>query len=226
MISSQEYLPCFLQFYSEMKKEYERISLSAKDIQDRKDLIQFVRNKLKNREFEEDQDQQEAGQSYYDTGFQIEIFGSYGSGLSTKNSDIDMRVNDPYTYRYLNLGQISANLTFVKGYYRNKNPIHWTGPKSKNKRSRLEVIEYLSKARVPILKMKDRVTQIEFDISQGSSSVNNRHIAICRESQKLYPQLKTLVLILKKYLANRDCDKSYSGGISSFLLFYMVLAYF
>ena len=37
-----------------MKKEYERISLSAKDIQDRKDLISFVRNKLKNREFEED----------------------------------------------------------------------------------------------------------------------------------------------------------------------------
>ena len=57
MISSQEYLPCFLQFYSEMKKEYERISLSAKDIQDRKDLISFVRNKLKNREFEEDQDE-------------------------------------------------------------------------------------------------------------------------------------------------------------------------
>ena len=61
MISSQEYLPCFLQFYSEMKKEYERISLSAKDIQDRKDLISFVRNKLKNREFEEDQDEQDAG---------------------------------------------------------------------------------------------------------------------------------------------------------------------
>jgi hypothetical protein len=33
-------------------------------------------------------------------------------------------------------------------------------------------------------------------------------------------------LTLKKYLANRDCDKSYSGGISSFLLFYLVLAYF
>ena len=38
--------------------------------------------------------------------------------------------------------------------------------------------------------------------------------------------MKSLVLILKQYLANRDCDKSYSGGISSFLLFYMVLAYY
>jgi DNA polymerase sigma len=33
-------------------------------------------------------------------------------------------------------------------------------------------------------------------------------------------------LVLKKYLANRDCDKSFTGGISSFLLFYMVLAYY
>jgi DNA polymerase sigma len=62
------------------------------------------------------------------------------------------------------------------------NSFHWTGPKSKNKLSRLEVTEYLNKARVPILKMKDRKTQIEFDISQGSSSVNNRHISICRRS--------------------------------------------
>ena len=34
-------------------------------------------------------------------------------------------------------------------------------------------------AKVPILKMKDTLTDIEFDISQGSSSVNKRHIEIC-----------------------------------------------
>lgn len=147
-----------------MKEEFNQISLSQQDIQDRKDLIQFVRNKIRNREFEDGEEAIVPGQSYYDTGLQIEIFGSYGSGLSVKSSDIDMRVNDPYTYRYLNLDIVSKNLTFVKGQFR-KDFIHWTGPKSKNKQSRLEVIEYLNKARVPILKMRDKNTEIEFDIS-------------------------------------------------------------
>ena len=35
-----------------------------------------------------------------------------------------------------------------------------------------------------------------------------------------------VVLILKEYLEKRGCQSSYDGGISSFLLFYMVLAYF
>jgi DNA polymerase sigma len=86
-----------------MKNEFNQISLNVNDIQERKELICFVRNKLRNREYEDGEDPGEIGQSFYDTGLQIEIFGSYGSGLSTKNSDIDMRVNDPYTYRYLNL---------------------------------------------------------------------------------------------------------------------------
>ena len=74
--------------------------------------------------------------------------------------------------------------------------------------------------------MKDKVTGIEFDVSQGSSAVNKRHIEICRRSQKYYSGLKTLVLSLKKYLEVRSCHKTFTGGISSFLLFYMVLAFY
>lgn len=35
-----------------------------------------------------------------------------------------------------------------------------------------------------------------------------------------------LVLTLKKYLEVRSCHKTFTGGISSFLLFYMVLAFY
>ena len=43
----------------------------------------------------------------------LEVYGSYAAGLSTKTSDLDMRVNDFYTYRELNMVQIGKNLTHV-----------------------------------------------------------------------------------------------------------------
>lgn len=67
-MSSQDNLPCFQKFYQDMKAEYKKISLSQEDIKDRKELIQFVRNKLRNREYEEDDEPWQPGQSYYDTG--------------------------------------------------------------------------------------------------------------------------------------------------------------
>lgn len=65
---------------------------------------------MKNRNFEFEES------SYYDTGIGVELYGSFAAGLSTKNSDLDMRVNDFYSYRYLNLEKIANCLTFVPGF--------------------------------------------------------------------------------------------------------------
>ena len=88
------------------------------------------------------------------TGLDLEVFGSYAAGLSTTGSDIDIRVNDFYTYRYVNLDRISQNLTFDP-----ENPDNWS------KTSRLEILDFLRHARVPIVKMRDKKTKIEFDLS-------------------------------------------------------------
>lgn len=159
---------------------------------------------------------------YYDSGLDLEVFGSYAAGLSLKGSDIDVRVNDFFTYRYLNLEKIGKNLTYSEECIGDRRePKIWS-----RSTARLELIEYFKQAKVPVLKMQDKVTGIEFDVSQGSSAVNKRHISICRRSQKLYGGLKALVLTLKKYLETRSCHKTFTGGISSFLLFYMVLAFY
>jgi DNA polymerase sigma len=126
-----------------------------------------------------------------------------------------MRINDFYNYRFLNLEKIAKSLTFVPG------EDSW----SCGKKSRLQVLDHLKQAKVPILKMRDKKTQIEFDISQGSSSVNNRHIQICRAALQKYQNFKTLVLVFKDYLKKRDCLGAFNGGISSFLLVYMVIVY-
>jgi DNA polymerase sigma len=72
-----------------------------------------------------------------------------------------MRVNDFYTYRWLNLDKISQNLIFDPDHHLNTK---WTGPK-KASECRLEIIEFLKHARVPIVKMRDKKTKIEFDLS-------------------------------------------------------------
>ena len=103
-----------------------------------------------------------------------------------------MRVNDRFSYRYINLERLSRNLTFYSS-------VAWDG----RKKERLEIIEVLKHARMPILKMRDSLTGIEFDVSTGSSTVNKRHIDICQRAQKVYPGLKTLVLALKHFLETR-----------------------
>lgn len=55
-MNSQDNLPCFQKFYQDMIAQFKEISLNADDIKDRKELIQYVRYKLRNREYEEDED--------------------------------------------------------------------------------------------------------------------------------------------------------------------------
>ena len=87
-------------------------------------------------------------------------------------------------------------------------------------------MDVLKHAKMPIVKMRDSITKIEFDVSTGSSTVNKRHIEICRKAQKVYKGLKITILALKRFLEARSLHKSFSGGVSSFLLFYMVLAFY
>ena len=74
---------------------------------------------------------------YYDSGLDLEVFGSYAAGLSLKGSDIDVRVNDFFTYRYLNLDKLGKNLTFGEDGDK-RQPKIWS-----RSTARLEVIEYL-----------------------------------------------------------------------------------
>ena len=92
-----------------MEEYLDKVSLTPQVIAQRKELIEYVRQKLRNRNFEFDE------MSYYDTGIGLELYGSFAAGLSTKSSDLDMRINDFYSYRYLNLDKIAKALTFVPG---------------------------------------------------------------------------------------------------------------
>lgn len=79
-------------------------------------MVQFVRNKLKDRNYEQEADGKCLNKYMNDyTGINLEVFGSFAAALSTKESDLDLRINDFYSYKYLNLTKISRDLTHVPG---------------------------------------------------------------------------------------------------------------
>lgn len=78
-------------------------------------------------------------------------------------------------------------------------------------------IEPLKHAKVPIIKMQDRESLINLDISFNRTN-GVYCVKLMKHLLKKYPELRPLLLILKAFLKSRNLNESYHGGVSSFLL--------
>lgn len=85
-------------------------------------------------------------------------------------------------------------------------------------------MEIISKARIPIIKFIDQETGIAVDISFNNSSSFEGIDFIKRKMQRM-PMLKPLTLVLKQFLSSRELNETYSGGLGSFVLQLMVIAF-
>ena len=52
-----------------------------------------------------------------------------------------------------------------------------------------------------------------------------KQITELQKAFDLYPEMKYMIVVIKCILRQRDLHETYSGGIGSFLLFQMVLAF-
>lgn len=87
-----------------------------------------------------------------------------------------------------------------------------------------EKIQVIGKARIPIIKLVDVETQIHCDICFDQTSGIESAKYINNLKQEL-TQLRPLTLVLKYFLACRELNETYSGGVGSFLLQLMLAAY-
>ncbi len=90
--------------------------------------------------------------------------------------------------------------------------------------SNYDSINIIKSAKVPLIKITEKTTNFNFDISFNKLDGVNQ----LREIQKgleCYPELKHLILILKCFLKQRELNETYSGGIGSFLLFCLLVTY-
>ncbi|XP_068058769.1 terminal nucleotidyltransferase 4B isoform X2 [Anomalospiza imberbis] len=133
----------------------------------------------------------------------VQIFGSFKTGLYLPTSDIDLVVFGKWETLPL-----------------------WTLEEALRKHNVADEnsVKVLDKATVPIIKLTDSFTEVKVDIS---FNVQNgvKAAQLIKDFIKKYPVLPFLVLVLKQFLLQRDLNEVFTGGIGSYSLFLMAVSF-
>ncbi|KAK1880630.1 Terminal nucleotidyltransferase 4A [Dissostichus eleginoides] len=133
----------------------------------------------------------------------VQIFGSFSTGLYLPTSDIDLVVFGKWD---------RPPLQDLEQALRKHNV---AGPFS---------IKVLEKATVPIIKLTDRETEVKVDISFNMET-GVKAASFIKDYVKMYPVLPYLIFVLKQFLLQRDLNEVFTGGISSYSLILMVISF-
>ena len=173
--------------------------------------------------------------------FLCSFYGSSISGLSIENSDIDIMVKLRQNKNEINyLCRTMENMVSCL----NKNNIKYITKIIPIYTASVPVIkiecdlsndEYFSGEIKTIMKKYDLtyndITKLYFDITffevenEKEKIPSELMIDYIKESISLYPQIIDIIYIMKRFLLNRKLNKSYQGGISSYSLFLLTLAF-
>ncbi|EGR32991.1 hypothetical protein IMG5_064460 [Ichthyophthirius multifiliis] len=135
---------------------------------------------------------------------EVKTFGSFSSKLYLPNSDIDIViVKEGESNKYLYKKVADVVLTCEDIY---------------------ENISFITNAKVPLIKFVEKSTQTNFDISFNKED-GVKQLPEVQKCLQIYPEIKYLIFIMKCILRQRDLNETYTGGIGSFLLFCMILAF-
>ena len=143
--------------------------------------------------------------------YNCKLYGSFRTGLSLPDSDIDILIlpkdekktdNIESEILHKKLKEI-YNILAMKDLF-----------------SQLELI----KAKVPIIRCIYKETNVQIDISlfrkDGVLAVET-----IEKINKVYPEIKPLMLLIKYALKQRQLNKIYKGGVSSFIIFSLIFYY-
>ncbi|XP_013884273.1 non-canonical poly(A) RNA polymerase PAPD7 isoform X2 [Austrofundulus limnaeus] len=133
----------------------------------------------------------------------VQIFGSFSTGLYLPTSDIDLVVFGNWE---------RPPLQELEQALREHNMAE---PDS---------IKVLDKATVPIIKLTDQETEVKVDICFNMNS-GVKAASFIKDYLKEYPVLPYLIFVLKQFLLQRDLNEVFTGGISSYSLILMVISF-
>ncbi|XP_053743239.1 terminal nucleotidyltransferase 4A-like isoform X2 [Synchiropus splendidus] len=134
---------------------------------------------------------------------QVEIFGSFSTGLYLPTSDIDLVVFGKWEHPPLQELEQALKRHNMSGPY---------------------PIKVLDKATVPIIKLTDHETEVKVDISFNVETAV-KAAQFIKSYLKKYPVLPPLIFVLKQFLLQRDLNQVFTGGIGSYSLILMALSF-
>ena len=133
-------------------------------------------------------------------GCEAVVFGSAATGLSLPDSDVDVVLQNVPTRAIYTL---SAAL---------------------RSRRMVDYIEVIDKARVPIVKLRFKGIPYQVDVCFDEPG-GPRTTAFIQGVLRDFPEVGPLTLAVKMFLAQRDLNNTFRGGMGSYLCFLTVLAY-
>ncbi|KAH9474994.1 Non-canonical poly(A) RNA polymerase protein Trf4-1 [Psilocybe cubensis] len=86
-------------------------------------------------------------------------------------------------------------------------------------------VETVFLASIPVIKVTDKLTGIEIDLSDGGSRGINATNAVLKWMKKDEEIVKMLFFVVKTFLMVRRCGSTYTGGINSYVLVWMIVAW-
>ena len=134
---------------------------------------------------------------------EVDVFGSYKTGLFLPTSDIDMVVFGEW--KTLPLALLKEAL--IKEHI-----------------SDHENVKVLDKASVPIIKILETKTDLKVDISFNTTN-GVKSAELIKKYLIEYPCLRSLVMVLKQFLIQRDFNEVWTGGIGSYSLILMTVSF-
>jgi non-canonical poly(A) RNA polymerase PAPD5/7 len=174
---------------------------------------------------------QDAVQDEFGPSAQLLVLGSQATGLFLPTSDIDLTLqytddddhNNNNNNNNNNNKEAQSSSSYNPLY---KKPIHRFGDlmASKQWKDRLSYLETIAATRVPIVKMRLADTDIAVDVSFNQQN-GVTAAALMTEYLKAMPPLRPLTIILKYFLAARDLNEPYSGGVGSYLLQLLIVSF-
>ncbi|KAG7335636.1 hypothetical protein KOW79_000329 [Hemibagrus wyckioides] len=133
----------------------------------------------------------------------VQIFGSFSTGLYLPTSDIDLVVFGKWERPPLQqLDQALRQQNLAQPFS----------------------IKILDKATVPIIKLTDRETDVKVDISFNVETAV-KAARFIKDHLKKYTVLPYLIFVLKQFLLQWDLNEVFTGGISSYCLILMAISF-
>ncbi len=150
----------------------------------------------------------------------VRVFGSFATDLSLPTADLDVVVlteglDEDAHFDYL-AGDKASKVTFMEQLAAHLVPAGF---------SKRTEINQITRARVPILKTIHQRTRVPVDISFDTTN-GPAHTDMVATYLRTHPASRTVIMVMKHFLAQRGLNEPFSGGIGGYTLTCLVMSFF
>jgi non-canonical poly(A) RNA polymerase PAPD5/7 len=216
-IISSSQLPPWMDHSVDTNKIYPLVSLHN-EIVDFVHLMEPMSEEVRQRE-KLIQEVKDVVQSLFGSSADVQVFGSQATGLLLPTSDIDIVI----------ITQTKSETVEVDEEHTWEQPVstplrRFADELQATWIDRLSYLEAIENTRIPLVKFTDKKSNISVDVSFDQPSGPPAAV-LMKTYLNAMPVLRPLTFVLKYFLAARSLNEPYSGGVGSFMLQLLIVAF-